>query len=56
MDSKWRFEPKNGNGTNIAAWLAVNKEDEKYMIQVSWPLEWSSAGEPPAKDNKANSM
>jgi hypothetical protein len=55
-ESQWTIELINGYVNNMATWLAVNKQDEKYLIQVSWPLEWSSTGEQPVGDDKANAM
>lgn len=39
----------------MASWLVVNKQDEKYLIQVSWPLEWESTEDQPIV-NKANAV
>lgn len=56
MENQWSFELTDGSVTNMATWQAVSKEDEKYLIQVSWPLEWSSTGEPPVGEDRANAM
>ncbi|KAJ5325898.1 putative esterase [Penicillium brevicompactum] len=56
MESQWSFELTDSFVKNTATWQAVNKEDEKYLIQISWPLEWSSTGEPPVGEDRANAI
>lgn len=56
METGWKFERTDGCVNNMANWTAVNKENEEYLIQVSWPLEWSSTGEPPAGEDCVNVM
>ncbi|OQE42335.1 hypothetical protein PENCOP_c004G05746 [Penicillium coprophilum] len=55
MEDQWTFEQAGCHVQNMANWLVVNKQDEKYLIQVSWPLEWKSTKDEPIVD-KANAI
>lgn len=55
MEDQWTFTQADCHVQNMASWLVVNKQDEKYLIQVSWPLEWESTEDQPIA-NKANAM
>lgn len=55
MEDQWTFEQAECYVQNMASWLVANKQDEKYLIQVSWPLEWESTEDQPIV-NKANAM
>ncbi|KAJ5213879.1 hypothetical protein N7449_001048 [Penicillium cf. viridicatum] len=55
MQDQWTFAQADYYVQNMASWLVVNKQDEKYLIQVSWPLEWESTEDQPIV-NKANAI
>lgn len=55
MEGQWTFTQADCYVQNMASWLVVNQQDEKYLIQVSWPLEWESIEDQPIV-NKANAM
>lgn len=55
MQDQWKFEQADCHVQNTASWLVVNKQDEKYLIQVSWPLEWELTEDQPIT-NKANAL
>ncbi|KAJ5305702.1 esterase [Penicillium antarcticum] len=40
MEGPWSFEQTDSHARNIGAWIVANEKDEKYLIQISWPLEW----------------
>ncbi|KAJ5705442.1 hypothetical protein N7455_005075 [Penicillium solitum] len=55
MEDQWTFTQADCYVQNMASWLVVNKQGEKYLIQVSWPLEWESNEDQPIV-NKANAI
>ncbi|KAJ6124393.1 esterase [Penicillium samsonianum] len=55
MEDQWTFEQWDCHVQYMASWLVVSKQDEKYLIQGLWPLEWESTEDQPIV-NKANAM
>ncbi|KAJ5787562.1 esterase [Penicillium paradoxum] len=56
MDHQWKFEQTECCVQNMASWLVINQHDKRYLIQVSWPLEWQPIEEPSAVTEKANAI
>ncbi|KAJ9491022.1 hypothetical protein VN97_g2211 [Penicillium thymicola] len=55
MEGQWTFAQVDCYVQNMASWLVENKQDQKYLIQVSWPLEWESTSDQPIV-NKVNAI
>ncbi|KAJ5364886.1 uncharacterized protein N7496_010599 [Penicillium cataractarum] len=52
--AQWDFKRNDGCIRNVASWDVTSPQNQPYLLQVSWPLEWASLEEKDTITSKAN--